>query len=247
MDFGGLLSALGLIGKSFLGGVILLLGFLLSVLVFGYQASTGIVTFLAETWILQTLFAAWVAFQLQEIAQSASRKRDRLQATYDRKVESTKALFRLIEVRAYASLRYLDVIESEPGKIAQERDQYRSAVAKWNEEAQANQITILLEFPSYYGLLVDNAFNPAFARIDALLRRQRLAVQSPSKHDRSISLEIRHELAELNKLSLNTVRKMLKNARRDRNIVDERVAISEDNLPHLTYARLLKALFEPVA
>ena len=206
-----------------------------------------LVTFLLENWIIQAAFAAWVAFQLQEIGLANGRKRDRLEAAYQRKVEAAKALYSLIEKRIFASRRYLAVIEGEHDRISEERARYRAAVTDWNEQAQLHQVTLLLEFDSYFGLLVDHDYNPIFVRIDGMLRKQRLLAETEGSLNKLRSKEIREALDQLNRLSLNVFREMLKDARKDRNIVDEKVDISEENIDHISYSRLFKSLLQPSA
>lgn len=223
----------------------LLVAAILDVAITGYQCVTSVLSFLAQTWILQTFVAAWVAFQLQEASLANTRKRDRLQAAYDRKVNASKALYALIGRRIYASRRYLDVVEGEPKRISDEREKYRSIVSEWNEQAQLHQVTLLLEFDSYFGLLVDLEYNPSFVTIDTLLRRRRILVEAGSPINGARSLEIRQILHELNRVSLDVFREMLKEARKDRNIMDEKVSITENNIDHISYGRLIKALLHP--
>ena len=241
------LSGLNIAAKAIIALAVFVVCAFAAMLFFGYQAVTSFITFLAETWIIQTLFAAWAAFQWQERSAVNSRKRERLQSAYDRKVEAAKALYGLIGRRLYASRRYLDVIESEPAKLSAEREHYRAAVKEWNEQAQVHQVTILLEFDSYFGLLIDRTYNPSFINIDSWLRRQRQAIESGDAHDVTVSRQIRSELHELNRISLDVSREMLKEARKDRNIMDEKVAITEENIDHISYTRLLKALVQPGA
>lgn len=245
MSLTSFLSGLSGVAKVFWAFVTFLFGALIAILVFGYQAVSSTLSFLAQTWVLQTFVAAWVAFQLQETSLANSRKRDRLQAAYQRKVEASKALYGLIEKRIYASRRYLGVIESEPDKIADERERYRTAVSEWNEQAQLHQVTLLLEFDSYFGLLVDKQYNPSFVAVEALLRRQRLLVEGGKVPSAVLSREVRTTLDYLNRLALDVFRKAMKKARKERNIVDEKVSISEGNIEHLSYGRLLKSLVQP--
>lgn len=225
-------------------------GIIFSVAVAGYSiwfvlSQVGsFVGFLLQNWVPQTLLAAWVAFQLQEMSASNSRRRDRLQSAYDRKVDATKRLYALIEKRIYASRRYLATIEQEPTKISAERDEYRAVVAEWNSTVKLSQVDILLDFDGYVGLTLDRVYYPFFAQIDALLRTQRLAVERGEAHSSKISARIASLLRELNREGLDLTREMLKQARRDRNIMDEKVPISEANLEHLSYRRLFKALLQ---
>lgn len=205
------------------------------------------VAFLLQTWVPQTLLAAWAAFQLQEISLENGRKRESLQSAYERKVEATKLLYSLIEKRVYATRRYLDVIETESTSINEEREKYVGVVTEWNETVKIAQVTILLEFRGDIGLSLDNYFFPKFLAIDGLLRKQRIRVQGGSPTSADTSAEIRAMLHDLNQRGINLIRDMLARALRDRNIVDEVIKISEENIEHLSLRRLLKALVEPSA
>jgi hypothetical protein len=245
MEPASFFSGLGVAAKALWTFAAVLFGALLAVLAFGYNAVASTLSFLAETWIIQTFVAAWVAFQLQEVSLVNRRKRDRLQAAYQRKVDAAKALYSLISKRTYASRRYLGVLEGEQDKIAEERERYRAAVSEWNEHAQLHQVTLLLEFDSYFGLLVDHSYNPTFATLDSLLRKQRLLVENERPVSPATSRSIRSALDDLNRVSLDVFREMLKIAEKDRNIMDEKVAISEENVDHISYGRLFKSLVQP--
>jgi len=156
MNFTSLIAGVSLFTKTLWAVATFVVGTILAIAVFGYQAVSSTLSFLAATWVIQTLIAAWVAFQLQEIGLANSRKRDSLQAAYERKIEATKSLYALIERRIYASRRYLDVIESEPDRISAERNHYRDVVAEWNERVRLSQVSILLEFSGEVGLTLDN-------------------------------------------------------------------------------------------
>lgn len=245
MSLASFLSGLSGVAKVFWAFVTFLFGAVIAILVFGYQAVSSTLSFLAQTWIIQTFIAAWVAFQLQETSLANGRKRERLQAAYQRKVEASKALYGLIEKRIYASRRYLGVIESEEDRIAEERERYRTAVSEWNEQAQLHQVALLLEFDSYFGLLVDHDYNPSFLTVEMLLRKQRLRVEQGQIASPEISKSVRSTLDGLNRLALDVFREALKEAQKDRNIMDEKVEITEANIDHISYSRLFKSLFQP--
>lgn len=245
MNFASILSGIGVAAKALWTFAAFAVASTVAVLVIGYQAVSSVLSFLAQTWIIQTFVVAWVAFHLQEISLANTRKRDRLQAAYERKVEAAKALYSLIGRRIYASRRYLEVLEEEHDKISEERQKYRDTVTEWNEQAQLHQVTILLEFDSYFGLLVDHKYNPSFRKTDSLLRRNRLTIEAGNPSNKTLSREIVHELDDLNRVSLDVFREMLKEARKDRNIMDEKVAISEENIDQISYGRLFKALLQP--
>ena len=150
LSSGLLLSAVGLLGKAALWGIVLLACLAVTTLTVGIQGVLSAFGFLAETWLIQTAVGAWAAFRLQEISHVNQRRFERLRTTYDRKIEAVHTLYGRIEKRLYATRRYLSVIASEPALMAEERNQYREVVKDWNENVKLSQATILVEFKASY-------------------------------------------------------------------------------------------------
>jgi hypothetical protein len=240
-----LLGALSLASKMTILGLLLVSGLLFVAAGVGLGGIARLFSFLAETWIIQTFFAAWVAFRLQESSHVNQRRLERLQTTFDRKVEATKSLHSLIERRIYASRRYLDVLTYEPSLVAKEREDYRSAVKEWNESAKVHQTVILIEFAGYYGLQLDNVFFPAFSKIDSQLAILRRSVEAGRNADPTTSRQVRATLNTLGKHALDLVRDMLRETKNDRDILDDRLPVTAENAPRLSYGRLIKALVQP--
>lgn len=238
-----ILLTLGFLLSQALGlGLLLALGTVLTVLFVGFDAFSNFVVWLLSTWILQTILGAWVALTFQKADATAERKLDSLNKGYERKVEATKAVLRLVDQRIYASRRYLDVLESEKSMIDVERQSYREAVALWNSELKTYQISILVDFDSYYGLEFDHFYSPKFQGIDASLRSQRILVQSGQKFSAKTSQKIRDELGELNRSSLEMMRMMLRVAKRDRDALDRKSELRSENLSTISYGQLVSAL-----
>ena len=227
-------------------GIALLVCLAVVVLGTGIQGLSGFLGFLAETWLIQTAVAAWVAFRLQEISQVNQRRFERLQTTYERKIEAVQTLYGRIEKRLYATRRYLSVIISEPDLIASEREQYREVVRDWNENIKLSQATLLVEFRAGFGLSLDHVFFPEFSKTDARLRTLRQQVEAGNEPNSSVVSAINTTLRNLNQYSLDLIREMLQEARRDRHVMDDTLDVTEENAPQLSYGRVLKALVEPL-
>jgi len=242
---GSLLTLVAVSFKAFLLGLVLLIVAAGWIVVFGYQSVAQLLQFLIQNWVLQTILGAWVAFRFQELASANSRQNQSVAESYARKTEAVKVLLSLIQTRLYASRRYLAVIEAEPTEIASEREHYRAVVAEWNERAKVVQITILMEFPGYFGLDLDHTFFPLFAEIDALLRRQRIHVQGSKKATKATSVKINTLLHAIDRRSIDLSRDLIRVSKRDRDILDETMDIKLANFEHISYPRLLKAIFQP--
>lgn len=212
---------------------------------FGFTAILEFLRFLIENWIVQTLIGAWVVFKAQQAAAAHSRSMARLEGAYSRKIEAISSLYGLVERRLYATRRYLATIENDPSMIDQERLQYREVVQEWNVSAKMHQINVLLDYDSYFGLLLDQEFFPSFAKMDMSLRHQRIRVQNGNKPDAIISSNISSELKRLSVLALKITREMRRIADADRMILDGKAEIRLENSGLITYPQLLKALFVP--
>ena len=232
---------------AFLAAFFLATTIVVAILIWGtiealFLATKAVLDFLVANWIVQTIFAGWIALAYQRASSEASRRNEILEATYHRQMNAANDLYSLVDRRIYASREYLATILTEPKRIDAVREEYRGAVRDWNEGAPKAQTTLLMELPSSYGMRVDHVFNPGFLELDGLLRRQRLLIQADRAASTILTSRIRRILSEVHQTRIDDMRDITRIAKYQRLSWDNEYSTKRDRVEHLSTWQLAKAV-----
>ena len=205
------------------------------------KAIGAIIVFLFANWIVQALFVAWVAFEIQQVNEARTRRIRSAEKRYDDAVTAIQRLCGLLNARLEASSEYLRALSS-PSDWSEEREHYRNSVSAWKAEAQLLVIKLIAILPSRISYRFDREVFQLLVEIEThlrLIREAREADKSAYEEIKMAQIDIQSAVA----LSSEFLHEYMRLADRRREQLEGRPAIDVSQKDVLSIAYLCRSLF----
>ncbi len=203
------------------------------------------IRFLFSHWILQAIFAAWLAFSVQRTHHIMREVSAFRQKQHERMNELIKVKFDLLYKRIYALGSYQNAINENKEEWESEWGKYRDAVHEWGEKSNGLTLSLLVHFPAKMCWEFDHQIDPRLARLDHLLRNIRIKFQNKKRVFKSELDEVKRTKSKLLAITNKLKMKFHENEKERIKILEMKPRLSIKNIEHLSAFYLTKTLFQP--
>jgi hypothetical protein len=165
---------------------------------------------------------------------------------YFRRNSVIQSAFNLVDKRIVASRNYSNTLsQNDPNALPEERKTYRSIVNEWGSSIHLLIIDMKTTFDDETGREFDRFFPKRFHNVDEYLRSARIAVENSDAEYTKFIRYAEEEIKHINATARAMSYKLQEKADIDKNYIDATPHISIENIEVLSYAYLLKSLFQP--